>query len=94
MLVGAPQRLLSGVIDERWTRRSEHGGRRRELGAHRCVAAAGLDVVSEVTPTGQRSPECFRVDWLDGHDPAQGAQVRRQARGCNRLRFVGVWCSR
>lgn len=52
------------------------------------------DVVSDVTRTGQWSPECFRVDWLDGHDAARGAQVGARFRGCNRLRFVGVWCSR
>jgi len=52
------------------------------------------DVVSDVTRTGQWSPECFRVDWLDAHDPARGAQVGARFRGCNRLRFVGVWCSR
>lgn len=52
------------------------------------------DVVSDVTRTGQWSPECFRVDWLDGRDRARGPAVGARFRGCNRLRWVGVWCSR
>ena len=52
------------------------------------------DVVSDVTRTGEWSPECFRADWLDAHDPTRGPQVGARFRGCNRLRLVGVWCSR
>ncbi len=51
-------------------------------------------VVSDVTRTGQWSPECFRADWLDGRDQALGPAVGARFRGCNRLRWVGVWCSR
>lgn len=52
------------------------------------------DVVSDVPRTGQWSPECFRADWLDGRDQVQGPAAGARFRGCNQLRWVGVWCSR
>lgn len=52
------------------------------------------EVVSDVTRTGQWSSECFRADWLDGRGRALGPAVGVRFRGCNRLRWVGVWCSR
>ena len=40
------------------------------------------DLVTDVTRIGQRSPECYRAEWLDGADAAApGARFR----GSNRL---------
>lgn len=40
------------------------------------------DLVSDVTRIGQRSPECYRVEWLDGAtQPVEGARFK----GYNKL---------
>src|SRR3982751_5345347 len=40
------------------------------------------DVISDVTRMGERSPECYRCEWLDG---ATGPEVGARFRGHNRL---------
>jgi len=40
------------------------------------------DVVADVTRMGERSPECYRCEWLDG---ATSAVVGARFRGYNRL---------
>lgn len=40
------------------------------------------DLVADVTRIGERSPECYRVEWLDG---ATAASVGARFRGHNRI---------
>jgi hypothetical protein len=55
-------------------------------GEARIVIAASpqevYDVVSDVTSIGERSPECYRSEWLDG---ASAATVGARFKGHNRL---------
>ncbi|HLI45554.1 MAG TPA: SRPBCC family protein [Acidimicrobiales bacterium] len=46
-------------------------------------------MVSEVTRMGDWSPETFSCRWLDEPGPRVGARFE----GCNRLTWVGTWCS-
>ena len=45
-------------------------------------AARVYDLVADVTRIGERSPECYRVEWLDG---ATAAVVGARFRGYNRI---------
>ena len=51
-------------------------------------AGAVYDVVADVTSTGQRSPECRRIEWLG--DPARPI-VGARFRGRNRWRGYTWW---
>jgi hypothetical protein len=43
------------------------------------------DVISDVTRIGERSPECYRAEWLDG---AKTAHVGARFRGFNRIGVI------
>lgn len=44
--------------------------------------AVAYDLVTDVTRIGERSPECYRAEWIDGAD---AAAVGARFRGSNRL---------
>jgi ubiquinone/menaquinone biosynthesis C-methylase UbiE/uncharacterized protein YndB with AHSA1/START domain len=46
-------------------------------------------MVTDVNRMGEWSPETFEAGWIDRPGPEVGARFR----GCNRLRWVGTWCS-
>jgi ubiquinone/menaquinone biosynthesis C-methylase UbiE len=46
-------------------------------------------MVTDVSRMGEWSPETFEAGWVGLPGPEVGARFR----GCNRLRWVGTWCS-
>jgi rhodanese-related sulfurtransferase len=59
----------------------------------RRIEAAGEELwamVSDVTRMGTWSPETFTCRWTGEPGPRVGATFE----GCNRLRWVGTWCSK
>lgn len=51
-------------------------------------AALVYDVVTDVVRMGERSPECYRAEWLDG---ASSAGVGARFRGWNRIGPIKWW---
>jgi ubiquinone/menaquinone biosynthesis C-methylase UbiE/uncharacterized protein YndB with AHSA1/START domain len=46
-------------------------------------------MVTDIRRMGEWSPETFDARWIDLPGPVVGAAFR----GCNRLRWIGTWCS-